>query len=171
MNSAHDNAVWRECRTLSQCLLPLIDEETWRRDRRHQDFRERGLDVLAGERLLGIFAALTMHTTIRDSAAPGCPYTLEALHATPLRTVAQTAVNRRDYEFLAAAPEHASDYAEEYDLAAFRLLTYQTSQAHVFAYLGSQVRVTFDTLASRSRATTATCGDLHQWARQAELLP
>ncbi|MFG2560979.1 hypothetical protein [Streptomyces sp. NPDC048496] len=172
MNSAHDNVVWRECRVLSRCLLPLIDQETWRRDRRHDDFRERGLDVPEGERLLGTFAALTMHTVILDAAAAGRPAFLEALHATPLHVIAQTVINRRDYEFLAAAPARAADDTEERDLAVFRLLTYQTGHAaHVFAYLGSQVRATFDTLASRSRTTTATCGDLRQWASQAKLLP
>ncbi|MBW8093237.1 MULTISPECIES: hypothetical protein [Streptomyces] len=172
MNSARDNVVWRECRALSRCLLPLIDQETWRRDRRHDDFRERGLDVPQGERLLGTFAALTMHTVILDAAAAGRPSTVEALHATALRTVAHTVMNRRDYEFLAAAPAQADDDMEEHDLAAFRLLAYQTGRAaHVFAYLGSQVRATFDTLASRSRTTTATCGDLRQWASQAKLLP
>ncbi|MCX4679083.1 hypothetical protein OG413_27900 [Streptomyces sp. NBC_01433] len=172
MNSARDNAVWRECRALSQCLLPLIDQETWRRDRRHDDFRERGLGVPEGERLLGTFAALTMHTVILDAAAAGRPPALEALHSTPLHTIAQTVMNKRDYEFLAAAPTHADDDAEERDLAAFRLLTYQTGHAaHVFAYLGNQVRTTFDTLANRSRTTTATCGDLRHWASLTKLLP
>ncbi|MGW6461161.1 hypothetical protein ACWF94_35425 [Streptomyces sp. NPDC055078] len=172
MNSARDNTVWRECRALSQCLLPLIDQDTWRRDRRHGDFRERGLSVPEGERLLGTFAALTMHTVILDAAAAGHPSGLEALHATPLHTIAQTVMNRRDYEFLAAAPAHPDDDTEERDLAAFRLLAYQTGHAaHVFVYLGSQVRATFDTLAGRSQTPTATCGDLRQWASQAQLLP
>ena len=97
------------------------------------------------------FAALTMHTVILDAAAPGHPPALETLHATPLRTIAQTAISRRDYEFLAAAPVHADDDGEKQNLAAFRLLAYQTGPAvQVFAYLGNQVRATFDTLASRS---------------------
>lgn len=125
----------------------------------------------AGERLLGTFAALTMHSVIVDAGAAGHPSDLEALYATPLRTVAQTAISRRDYEFLAAAPVHATDDTEKHDLAVFRLLAYQTGRAaHVFDYLGNQVRATFDTLANRSRTTTATCGDLRQWATQAELL-
>lgn len=172
MNSVGDNVVWRECRTLSRCLLPLIDQEAWRRDRRHADFRERGLDVPGGERLVETFAALTMHTVILDAAAPGHPPVLETLHATPLRTIAQTAISRRDYEFLAAAPVHADDDGEKQNLAAFRLLAYQTGPAaQVFAYLGNQVRATFDTLASRSRTADATCANLRQWAGQAQLLP
>ncbi|MER5986228.1 hypothetical protein [Streptomyces sp. NPDC001787] len=172
MNSARDKGVWRECRALSQCLLPLIDQDPWRRDRRHDEFRERGLGVPEGERLLGTFAALTMHTVSLDSAVAGRPATVEALHATPLHTVAQTLMNKRDHELLAAAPTHADDDAEERDLATLRLLTYRTGHAaHVFAYLGSQVRATFDTLAGRSRTTTATCGDLRRWASQAKRLP
>ncbi|MEV5689110.1 hypothetical protein AB0L68_39070 [Streptomyces sp. NPDC052164] len=149
-----------------------MDQETWRRDRRHDDLRERGLGVPEGERLLGTFAALTLHTVILDASAAGRPAAVEALHATPLRTVARTVMNKRAYEFLAAAPADADDDTEERDLAAFRLLTYQTGHAaHVFAYLGSQVRATLDTLAGRSRTTTATCGDLRLWARWAKLLP
>lgn len=172
VKSARDNTVWRECRTLSQCLLPLIDRETWRRDRRHADFRERGLDVPGGERLLETFAALAMHSIMLDAAAAGHASTIEALHATPLRVVARTVMNRRDYEFLAAAPAQAEDRAEEHILAAFRLLTYQIGfGAHAFAYLGNEVRATMDILAGRSRTTTATCGDLRQWAIQARCLP
>ncbi|MGY3677064.1 hypothetical protein [Streptomyces sp. TE33382] len=172
MNSDRDTVVWRECRALSQCLLPLIDQETWRRDRRQDDFRQRGLGPPEGERLLATFAALTLHTVVLDAAAAGHPPTLETLYATPLRTVAHTVMNRRDYEFLAAAPTHTDSATEEQDLAAFRLLTYGTGHsAHVFAHLGSQVRATFDTLAGRSRTTTATCGDLRQWASRAKLLP
>ncbi|MFD7431192.1 hypothetical protein ACFV6Z_29690 [Streptomyces sp. NPDC059818] len=165
-----DDTVWRECRALSRCLLPLVDQEPWRRDRRHADFREHDLDVLAGERLLGTFAALTMHTVMVDAAAAGHPATIEALHSTLLSTIARTVASKRDYEFLAAAPGHPADDTEEQDLAAFRLLAYRTGPAALtFVYLGGQVRVTFETLAGRDRAGNGTCGDLRQWANQENL--
>ncbi|PZG81918.1 hypothetical protein C1I97_35595 [Streptomyces sp. NTH33] len=78
-----------------------MDQELWRRARRHEDFRERGLDVGQGERLLAIFAALAMYATVADALAAGSPGSLETLHATPLHAVAQAVVSKKLLSFRA----------------------------------------------------------------------
>ncbi|MEV5011549.1 hypothetical protein [Streptomyces sp. NPDC055692] len=149
-----------------------MDQEPWRRARRHEDFRERGLDVGQGEVLLATFATLAMHATVAHSRQAGRPASIETLHATPLSAVAQAVVGKRDYEFLAGAPNRFPDDAEKKAVAAFRLLVYQSGPASRWlVYLGSQLHRALITLADRSRTPSLTRGGLHQWASQAGLLP
>ncbi|MFF9126512.1 hypothetical protein ACF09J_24970 [Streptomyces sp. NPDC014889] len=149
-----------------------MDQEAWRRARRHEEFRERGLGVGQGEFLLATFATLAMHATVADAVAAGRPASTGTLHATPLREVAQTVVSKQDYEFLAGAPNRFSDDAEETAVAAFRLLAYQSGSASRWLFcLRGQLRHTLITLADRSRTPSLTCGDLRQWASRAGLLP
>ncbi|MFE7217008.1 hypothetical protein ACFU93_45965 [Streptomyces sp. NPDC057611] len=113
-----------------------------------------------------------MHATAADALTAGRPASIETLHATPLSAVAQAVVSKRDYEFLAGAPNLFSDDAEKKAVAAFRLLAYQSGPASRWlVYLGSQLHSALITLVDRSRTPSLTCGGLHQWASQAGLLP
>ncbi|WP_217144983.1 hypothetical protein [Streptomyces sp. AC627_RSS907] len=149
-----------------------MDQEPWRRARRHEDFRERGLDVGRGELLLATFAALAMHATVADALAAGSPAGTETLHATPLPVVAQALIGKQDYEFLAGTPNRSSGEAVDEAVATIRLLAWQTGSAsRWFFYLRGQLHHALITLIHRSPTPSPTCGDLQRWASRAGLLP
>ncbi|MET9144565.1 hypothetical protein [Streptomyces sp. NPDC004042] len=167
-----DDDVWCACAALGGSLLPLADQEPWRRARRREEFRERGLGVRRGELLTGAFAALVLHALVADAHAAGSPHDLGTLHALPLRAVLRALHDKRDHEILAGTPKRFRDDTEETSVAALRLLAYQVGpECFWFAYVGAQVHRALTTLIDRSGMPSPTCGDLRQWASRAGLLP
>ncbi|MGQ5598454.1 hypothetical protein ACUJ8N_34985 [Streptomyces sp. ESR1.13] len=170
--SSGSDAVWRECVLLGQCILPLVDQESWRQSRRHDSFHERGIDSERGEKMLAIFASAAMSAVTSDAVADGRPASIETLYATPLSDVAHAVVSRRDYEILAGLPDRCADSAEGETVAAFRLLSYQVGGqgSRWLFYLSRELHRALGTLTERSRQPSPTCGDLHKWATRAGLV-
>ncbi|MFE4415854.1 hypothetical protein [Streptomyces sp. NPDC056821] len=73
MTSDHDR-VWRQCVCLGRVLLPLVDQEPWRQDRRRENLRVWGIDMGVGERLIEIFAALAAHAVAVDASVPAAEF-------------------------------------------------------------------------------------------------
>ncbi|MGW3660015.1 hypothetical protein ACWD6R_32175 [Streptomyces sp. NPDC005151] len=147
-----------------------MDQEPWRRTRRHEAFHGRDIDLEQGEHLLATFAALALHAVLADAVAAGSPLSIETLHAIPLRTVADAATGKRDYEFLAGLPTSFADEADETAVNTFRLFSYQTGGTGLWLfYLSRELRHVLVTLVERSRTPTPTCEDLSRWANEAGL--
>ncbi|MFC9681360.1 hypothetical protein [Streptomyces sp. NPDC056948] len=100
MASDHD-MLWHRCARLGRVVLPLVDQEPWRQDRRHENLRARGIDTAAGERLIEVFAALAAHAIALDASVSAARF-----DALPLGDVADAATGKQDYELLAGLPGH-----------------------------------------------------------------
>ncbi|MFJ9469088.1 hypothetical protein [Streptomyces caniferus] len=85
-----------------------MDQEPGRQADRHENLRTWGVDRVVGERLIEVFAALVVHAVVTDAFVP----TAE-LDALPLRTVANAATGKRDFEFLSGLPHTFTDDRDE----------------------------------------------------------
>ncbi|MFF1326563.1 hypothetical protein [Streptomyces sp. KS_5] len=103
MTSDHE-VVWRRCTLLGRVLLPLVDREPWRQARRHETLKARGIDTATGKRLIEVFAALAAHAVALDDSLSAAEF-----DALPLKTVADAATGKRDYELLAGLPDSFAD--------------------------------------------------------------
>ncbi len=158
----------QECETLATTVLPLIDLEEWRRERRHEQWRERAVDRGLGDRLHNTFLTLTLCLTVHDQTESGHSLTLDTLYQTPLATVAHRTIHHQPHELLAVAPQPGE--ARRQDVEALRLLGYETgSAARVYFALGNETHRSLQTLI-RTHTASATCASLRQWFVDAGLL-
>ncbi|MER8116033.1 hypothetical protein [Streptomyces sp. NPDC094031] len=163
-----DDSLWQRCAHLGRVLLSVVDQEEWRRTRRHESLRDRGIDTGVGERLIAIIAALVAHAVVVDAAAEN-PVPGSALDAVPVRVLAEATVAKSDLELLAGLPGTFDDEREEQAVNLFRLSSYQVGPAgHRLAQLRGETRYALATVADRSAKAPPSCGDLLRWAAEAE---
>ncbi|MET8614938.1 hypothetical protein [Streptomyces misionensis] len=164
MTADHDK-LWRHCAHLGRVLLPLVDQEPWRRARRHENLTAWGIDTAAGERMIEIFAALAAHAVALDASLPATEF--EVL---PLKDVADAATGKRDYELLAGLPDTFADDRDGQAVNIFRLYVYRNGQySRRLTQLSTELRHALLVLAERAPIRSPTCGDVLRRAAQAHL--
>ncbi|MER6185235.1 hypothetical protein [Streptomyces sp. NPDC001652] len=164
MTSDHDTLL-RRCTYLGRVLLPLLDQEPWRQDRRRERLHSWGIDVAAGERLIEVFAALAAHAVAVDTSLSA-----SEIESLPLSAVADAATSKQDFELLAGLPDIFADDRDEIAVKVFRLLVYKGGQASVqLLRLSTEVRHTLTVLAARESVLSPTCGDIFRRADEANL--
>ncbi|MFI6645680.1 hypothetical protein [Streptomyces sp. NPDC050504] len=164
MASDHD-LLWRRCVRLGRILLPVVDQEAWRRERRREHLAAWGISTVEGERLIEVFAALTAHAVALDTSASAAE-----LDVLPLSAVADAATGKRDFEFLAGLPDTFADERDELAVMVFRLYTYRSGPySHRLHRLSTEVSHSLTVLAERSRMPSPTCGHVFFWAAAAGL--
>ncbi|MCX4461650.1 hypothetical protein OOK58_58080 [Streptomyces sp. NBC_01728] len=164
MTSDHDT-LWRRCAYLGRVLLPLLDQEPWRQDRRQERLHSWGIDTAVGERLIEVFAALAAHAVAVDASLPAGEF--ETL---PLSTVADAATGKQDFELLAGLPDTFADDRDEIAVKVFRLYAYKGGQTSLqLLRLSTEVRHTLTVLAAREPVPSPTCGDIFRKADDANL--
>ncbi|WP_329460852.1 hypothetical protein [Streptomyces sp. NBC_01431] len=78
------DTVWRQCVRLGHHVLPLVDQEPWRLNKRHERLQAWNIDRGKGERLSAAFGTLTLHAVVSDEVAMGSPRTIAMLNGIPL---------------------------------------------------------------------------------------
>ncbi|MFB7936952.1 hypothetical protein [Streptomyces sp. NPDC056049] len=165
MTALHEDPLWPRCVLLGRVLLPVLDQEPWRRDRRHDRLRAWEIPVGEGERLLGLFTALAVRAAARDEALSAAD-----LNSLALQTVADAATSKADIELLAGLPDTYSTVREEEEAALFRLYTHAGGQTSRWLFqLGREARRSLTILVERARDEPATCGKLLRDAAEAGL--
>ncbi|GAA2340772.1 hypothetical protein GCM10010376_72040 [Streptomyces violaceusniger] len=101
---------------LGRVLLPLLDQEPWRQNRRRERLHSRGIDVTVGERLMEVFASLAAHAVAVDASLFASEF--ETL---PLSVVADAATGKQDFELLAGLPDTFADDRDDVAVQVFRL--------------------------------------------------
>ncbi|MEH0509277.1 MULTISPECIES: hypothetical protein [unclassified Streptomyces] len=164
MTSDHDT-LWRRCAHLGRLLLPVVDEEKWRRARRHERLGTWGIGIAEGERLIEVLAALAAHAVAVDTSASAAE-----LDVLPLSAVADAATGKRDFELLAGLPNTFADGRDELAVKVFRLYTYRDGLYSLrLVQLSTEVRRALNVLAERSRVPSPRCGHVFFWAAAAGL--
>ncbi|MFB7527484.1 hypothetical protein ACFC0C_04430 [Streptomyces sp. NPDC056178] len=164
MTPDHD-MLWRRCAYLGRVLLPLLDQELWRQDRRQERLQSWGIDTAVGERLIAVFAALAAHAVAVDASLSAAEF--ETL---PLSAVADAATGKRDFELLAGLPDTFADDRDEIAVKIFRLYAYKGGQSSLqLLRLSTEVRHTLTVLAAREPVLSPTCADIFRQADEANL--
>ncbi|MEU5599944.1 hypothetical protein [Streptomyces sp. NPDC020298] len=160
-----DDMLWRRCAHLGRVLLPVVDQEAWRQARRHEHLGARGINIVDGERLIEVFAALAAHAVAVDTSVSAAE-----LDILPLSAVADAATGKRDFELLAGLPYTFADGRDELAVKVFRLYTYKGGQySHRLFQLSTELRHALIVLAERSRMPSPMCGHVFFWAAAAGL--
>ncbi|MFG2561827.1 hypothetical protein [Streptomyces sp. NPDC048496] len=156
-----NDMLWRRCAHLGRVLLPLVDQESWRQARRHENLRAWDIDSQAGERLIETFAALATHAVAVDSSL-----TAAELDDLSLKTVADAATGKHDYELLAGLPKTFADDRDEHAVNVFRLHVHRGGQhGRRLTQLSTELRHALLVLAERA----PTCGGVFRQAAEARL--
>ncbi|MGW3819406.1 hypothetical protein [Streptomyces sp. NPDC005046] len=156
MVTPDSDTLWGRCARLGRVLLPLVDQETGRRAERHENLRIWGIDTAVGERTIEVFTALAAHAVAVDAALQATTFEVLAV-----RTVAEAATGKRDFEFLAGLPESFADDRDEQAVQRFRLAAYEGGQASRQLFqLSREVRHSLLVLTERSPTPCSTCGDV-----------
>ncbi len=164
MTSDHD-MLWSRCAYLGRVLLPLLDQEPWRQDRRRERLHSWGIAVAVGERLMEVFASLAAHAVAVDTSLSAAEF--ESL---PLNAVADAATGKQDFALLAGLPDTFADDRDDVAVKAFRLYAYKGGQTSLQLFrLGTEVRHTLTVLAARESVPSPTCGDIFGQADKAHL--
>lgn len=164
MTSDHET-LWRRCAYLGHVLLPLLDQEPWRKDRRQERLHSWGIDVAVGERLIEVFTALAAHAVAVDTSLSAPEF--ETL---PLSAVADAATGKQDFELLAGLPDTFADDRDEIAVKVFRLHAYKGGQTSLqLVRLSTEVRHTLTVLAARESVPSPTCGDIFRKADESNL--
>ncbi|CAK7284115.1 hypothetical protein ACNFR7_02440 [Streptomyces sp. RM1] len=164
MTSDH-GTLWRRCAYLGRVLLPLLDQEPWRQDRRRERLHSWDIDVAVGERLIEVFAALAAHAVAVDTSLSASEF--ETL---PLSAVADAATGKQDFELLAGLPDNFTDDRDDIAVKVFRLYAYKGAQTSLqLLRLGTEVRHTLTVLAAREPVPSPTCADIFRRADEANL--
>ncbi|MCX5264955.1 hypothetical protein [Streptomyces sp. NBC_00199] len=164
MTSDHDT-LWRRCAHLGRLLLPVVDEEQWRRARRHERLGTWGIGIAEGERLIEVFGALAAHAVAVDTSVSAAE-----LDVLPLRAVADAATGKRDFELLAGLPDTFADGRDELAVKVLRLYTYRDGLfSRRLVQVSAEVRRALNVLAERSRMPSPRCGHVFFWAAAAGL--
>ncbi|MGW1745447.1 hypothetical protein ACWCRD_07500 [Streptomyces sp. NPDC002092] len=147
--------LWRRCALLGRVVLPLVDQEPRRQDRRRERLRGRGVSTVTGERLIEIFAALAAHAVAVDGSLSA-----EELDALPLKEVADAATGKQDYELLAGLPDTLADDRDGLAVSVFRLYAYKGGQYSMRLHqLGAELHRALVVLAEHAPVPCRTCGD------------
>lgn len=164
VTSDHD-MLWSRCALLGRVVLPLLDQEPWRKARRHERLGAWGIDTVTGERLIEIFAAIAVHTVAVDTSLS--PAQLDAL---PLKKVAEAATGKQDIEMFAGLPATFADEHDERAVKVFRLYAYKGGLYSLsLTRLSTELRHTLITLAEHSPTPSPTCADVFRRAAEAGL--
>ncbi|MEU0744626.1 hypothetical protein [Streptomyces sp. NPDC006134] len=164
MTSDRDT-LWSRCAYLGRVLLPLLDQEPWRQNRRRERLRSWGIDVAVGERLIEIFAALSAHAVAVDTSLSAAEF--ETL---PLSAVADAATGKQDFELLAGLPDTFADDRDDVAVKVFRFYAYKGGRTSLQLFrLSTEVRHTLTVLAARASVPSPTCGDIFDQADEAHL--
>ncbi|MGW0672939.1 hypothetical protein [Streptomyces sp. NPDC002746] len=168
MASDHD-LLWSRCAHLGRVLLPLLDQELWRRDRRRERLQGWDIDRVVGERLIEVIAALAGHAVALDASLSAAEF--ETL---PLSAVSDAATGKRDFELLAGLPDSFADDRDEIAVKIFRLYAYKGGRTSLqLIRLSTEVRHTSTVLAARepspSPSPSPTCSDIFRQADTAGL--
>ncbi|MEU6594090.1 hypothetical protein ABZ923_33600 [Streptomyces sp. NPDC046881] len=159
------DTLWRRCAHLGRVLLPLVDQEPVRQADRHENLRTWGIDTAVGERLIEVFAALAAHAVAIDASVSTAQF-----DALPVRTVAEAATGKRDFELLAGLPDSFADVRDEQAVQLFRLSAYEGGQASRRLFqLSREVRHSLIVLAEHPLFPCRTCGDVLSRATEAGL--
>ncbi|MER8114334.1 hypothetical protein [Streptomyces sp. NPDC094031] len=166
MTPDHD-LVGRRCAYLGRVLLPLVDQEPWRRSRRRGNPRDRGVGTAVGERLIEIFAVPAAHAVALDASVSAAEF-----DGLPLLTVAGVVTGKRDVELLAGLPDTFTDLREEQAVDLLRRCAYASHRTRLQVLrLSGEVRHALVVLAERPPTRSATCGDVFRRAAEAGLAP
>nr|BFD80716.1 hypothetical protein StreXyl84_01170 [Streptomyces sp. Xyl84] len=164
MTCDHD-VLWRRCAHLGRLLLPVVDEEEWRRGRRHERLDAWGIGVAEGERLIEVLTALAAHAVAVDASVSAAE-----LDVLPLSTVADAATGKHDFELLAGLPDTFADGRDELAVNVIRLYTYRDGPySRRLSQLSAEVRRALNVLAERSRMPSPRCGHVFFLAAAAGL--
>ncbi|MFK0261420.1 hypothetical protein ACIQU1_08825 [Streptomyces angustmyceticus] len=164
-SDSDSDSLWRRCAHLGRVLLPLVDQEPGRQAHRHENLRTWGITTVVGERLIEVFAALAAHAVATDASL-----TAADLDALPLRTVANAATGKRDFELLAGLPHTFTDDRDQQAVSLFRLSAYEGGQASRRLFqLSREVRHALIVLAEHTPMPCHTCGDAFRQAAAAGL--
>lgn len=157
--------LWRRCALLGRVLLPLVDQEPWRQDRRREILWARGVSTVTGERLIEIFVALAAHAVAVDASLSAGEF-----DALPLKAVAEAATGKQDYELLAGLPDTLADDRDGLAVSVFRLCIYKGGQDSYRLYqLGAEAHHALIVLAERAPVPCPTCGDAFRRAAEVGL--
>ncbi|WP_157968611.1 hypothetical protein [Streptomyces geranii] len=149
-------------------LLPLVDEEAWRRGRRRERLGNWGVDIGEGERLIEILAALTAYAVVVDIA--GSAASAAVLDTLPLGVVAEAATGKRDFELLAGLPDAFADGRDELAVKVFRLYVYRGERYSLRLWrMATELQYALTVLGGRSRVASPGCGHVFFWAAAAGL--
>uniref|UniRef100_A0AAU2W4T1 Uncharacterized protein n=1 Tax=Streptomyces sp. NBC_00008 TaxID=2903610 RepID=A0AAU2W4T1_9ACTN len=164
MAPEHD-MLWSRCAYLGRVLLPLLDQELWRQDRRREGLRGWGIDMVVGERLIEVIAALAGHAVALDASLSAAEF--ETL---PLGVVGDAAAGKCDFELLAGLPGSFADDRDEIAVRIFRLYAYKGGRTGLqLIRLSAEVRRTLTVLAAREPSPSPTCADILRRAAAAGL--
>ncbi|MET8138281.1 hypothetical protein [Streptomyces sp. NPDC005251] len=165
MVTSDPDTLWSRCARLGRVLLPLVDQEPGREAERHENLRIWGVDTAVGERTIEVFTALAAHAVAVDTSVPAARF-----DALPVRSVAEAATGKQDFELLAGLPETFADGRDELAVQRFRLSAYKGGQASRQLFqLSREVRHSLILLAERTSAPASTCGDVFRHAAEAGL--
>ncbi|WP_405856922.1 hypothetical protein OG407_09695 [Streptomyces sp. NBC_01515] len=157
--------LWHRCAHLGRVLLPLVDQEPWRRDRRHENLQTWGIDTVEGERLIEVFAALAAHAVAADASVSAAEF--DALRVS---AVADAATGKRDIELLAGLPDTFADSRDVQAVGVFRLYAYKGGQSSRRLFqLSREVRHALAVLGEQTPMPSLTCGDVFRRAAEAGL--
>ncbi|HEY8981372.1 MAG TPA: hypothetical protein VIU15_17505 [Streptomyces sp.] len=156
MGESARQEVWRECLVLGRRLLPLMDEERWRRDSRWEKFQ--GMGAERGDFLFGVFAGIVFHAVVKDAVAAGSSASVETLDAIPLRDVEEAVRDKPDHELLVGSPAVFADEDEERAVLAIRWCVYARSRQ--FTVMRGYLEHALHTITGRDSTPTPTCGSL-----------
>ncbi|MFD8685887.1 hypothetical protein [Streptomyces sp. NPDC059651] len=164
MTADHDT-LWRHCVHLGRVVLPLMDQEPWRQDRRRQRLRSWGIDTTVGHRIIETLAALAAHAVAVDASLSAAEF-----GTLPLSTVAEAVTGKHDFELLAGLPDTFADDHDEIAVKVVRLYTYKGGRSsHQLLRLSTEVRHTLTVLAAREPVPLPTCADILGRAAEANL--
>ncbi|MDT0438668.1 MULTISPECIES: hypothetical protein [Streptomyces] len=128
----------------------------WRQARRRENLQSWDIDTAAGERLLETFAALATHAVAADASL-----TATELEDLPLKTVAEAATGKRDYELLAGLPQTFDSVRDADAVNVFRLHVYRGGPSGLrITRLATELRHSILVLAEHGPARLRTCGDV-----------
>ncbi|MFE7439033.1 hypothetical protein ACFU7X_00960 [Streptomyces chartreusis] len=163
MTSDHEG-LWHRCALLGHILLPLVDQEPWRRTRRHERLRSWGIDRATGELLIEQFASLAARAVAVEASL-----SVDEFDALPLVSVADAAIGKRDIELLAGLP-HRPFADDGIAVGLFRLYAYKGGQySRRLFQLSREVRHTLVVLTEHRLTPSVTCGDAFRRAAEAGL--
>ncbi|MFF3412851.1 hypothetical protein ACFYW8_43360 [Streptomyces sp. NPDC002742] len=150
------DTLWSRCARLGRVLLPMVDQEPGRRAERHENLRIWDIDTTVGERTIEVFTALAAHAVAVDAAVLAAQF-----GSLSVRSVAEAATGKQDFELLAGLPETFADGRDEQAVKRFRLSAYESGQASRQLFqLSREVRHSLILLAERATAPAPTCGEV-----------
>ncbi|MBV2355377.1 hypothetical protein KUM39_13515 [Streptomyces sp. J2-1] len=154
--------LWSGAAALGSLILPLVDRETWRRPRRHEELTAWGLHITAGERMITLIAALTTYATALDEDLRA-----DELDQLPLKAVLEAASTNQAHELLTGLPAPLPATEDQLVLSAYRLCVHRGDRdltALSLHRLAAETRRALTTVTNSLHPPSPTCGDLFREA-------